>query len=177
MKKTFVTVMPNHIGAFLKASRCFAANGVNITPYERKSNSGAVIPFQKWISSDVALANPTSPSNSFTVPTKNVTVTAMHSPFVGAPMFTRTDDSSGTIAFQTAVKPDDGTEYFQYVKIGEEDNPYGYYSPHNTPNTTSTVSPYQYSVSATNYGSGDIKKLDAGDYRMAVTLNGKRYLS
>lgn len=23
--------MPNHIGAFLKASRCFAANGVNIT--------------------------------------------------------------------------------------------------------------------------------------------------
>lgn len=31
MKKTFVTVMPNHIGAFLKASRCFAANDVNIT--------------------------------------------------------------------------------------------------------------------------------------------------
>lgn len=31
MKKTFVTVMPNHIGAFLKASRCFAESGVNIT--------------------------------------------------------------------------------------------------------------------------------------------------
>lgn len=31
MKKTFVTVMPNHIGAFLKASKCFAANDVNIT--------------------------------------------------------------------------------------------------------------------------------------------------
>lgn len=31
MKKTFVTVMPNHIGAFLKASRCFAQIGVNIT--------------------------------------------------------------------------------------------------------------------------------------------------
>lgn len=31
MKKTFVTVMPNHIGAFLKASRCFAQNNVNIT--------------------------------------------------------------------------------------------------------------------------------------------------
>ena len=31
MKKTFVTVMPNHIGAFLKASRSFAAIGVNIT--------------------------------------------------------------------------------------------------------------------------------------------------
>lgn len=31
MKRTFVTVMPNHIGAFLKASRCFAEIGVNIT--------------------------------------------------------------------------------------------------------------------------------------------------
>ena len=31
MKKTYVTTMPNHIGAFLKASQCFAALGVNIT--------------------------------------------------------------------------------------------------------------------------------------------------
>ena len=31
MKKTYATSMPNHIGAFLKASRCFAALGVNIT--------------------------------------------------------------------------------------------------------------------------------------------------
>lgn len=31
MKKTYVTSMPNHIGAFLKASRCFTQLGVNIT--------------------------------------------------------------------------------------------------------------------------------------------------
>jgi len=31
MKKTFVTNMPDHIGAFLKASRCFSNLGVNIT--------------------------------------------------------------------------------------------------------------------------------------------------
>ena len=31
MNKTFVTKMPNHIGAFLKASRCFASLGINIT--------------------------------------------------------------------------------------------------------------------------------------------------
>lgn len=31
MNKTFVTTMPNHIGAFLKASKCFAALGINIT--------------------------------------------------------------------------------------------------------------------------------------------------
>lgn len=31
MKKTYVTSMPDHIGAFLKASECFSALGVNIT--------------------------------------------------------------------------------------------------------------------------------------------------
>ena len=31
MKRTFVTVMPNHIGAFHKASRVFSDLGVNLT--------------------------------------------------------------------------------------------------------------------------------------------------
>ena len=31
MKKTYVTKMPNHIGAFLKASRCFAELDINVT--------------------------------------------------------------------------------------------------------------------------------------------------
>ncbi len=31
MKKTYITSMPNHIGAFLKASRCFSSLGINIT--------------------------------------------------------------------------------------------------------------------------------------------------
>ena len=31
MKKTYITTMPNHIGAFLKASECFAGLGINIT--------------------------------------------------------------------------------------------------------------------------------------------------
>ena len=31
MKKTYVTSMPNHIGAFLKASKCFSALDINIT--------------------------------------------------------------------------------------------------------------------------------------------------
>lgn len=31
MKKTYITTLPNHIGAFLKASRCFAELGINIT--------------------------------------------------------------------------------------------------------------------------------------------------
>ena len=31
MKKTYVTKMPNHIGAFLKASKCFSELGINIT--------------------------------------------------------------------------------------------------------------------------------------------------
>ena len=31
LKKTYITSMPDHIGAFLKASRCFSALGINIT--------------------------------------------------------------------------------------------------------------------------------------------------
>ena len=31
MKKTYVTSMPNHIGAFLKASKCFSTLGINIS--------------------------------------------------------------------------------------------------------------------------------------------------
>lgn len=31
MKKTFITTMPDHIGAFLKASKCLATLGINIT--------------------------------------------------------------------------------------------------------------------------------------------------
>ena len=151
---------------------------VNITPYEKKSNDEMLIPFKEWTSSDVEITNPTSPSNSFTVPGKNVTVTAMHSPFVGAPVFKRTDDSKGTIAFQTAVKSDGSAEIFEYVKVGKENDPYGYRSIAPQPNTASTASPYEYSVSASNYYTGgDIKNLEAGDYRMAVTLNGEKYLS
>ena len=31
MKKSYITSMPDHIGAFLKASECFAELGINIT--------------------------------------------------------------------------------------------------------------------------------------------------
>ena len=31
MKRTFITTMPDHIGAFLMASKCLASLGINIT--------------------------------------------------------------------------------------------------------------------------------------------------
>jgi hypothetical protein len=31
MKKTYITRMPDHIGAFLKASECFDSLGINFT--------------------------------------------------------------------------------------------------------------------------------------------------
>ena len=151
---------------------------VNITPYERKSNSGEVIPFKEWTAEGVTLTSSTTADTSFSVPANAVTVTATYKPFDGAPVFARTDDSRGTIAFQTAVKPDGGSEYFEYVKVGKENDTYGYRSIAPQPTTASTASPYEYSVSASNYYTGgDIKNLEAGDYRMAVTLNGERYLS
>ena len=151
---------------------------VNITPYETKGNSGEVIPFKEWTAEGVALTSSTTADTSFSVPANAVTVTATYKPFDGAPVFKRMDDSRGTIAFQTAVKPDGGAEYFEYVKVGKENDPYGYRSIAPQPTTASTASPYEYRVSASSYYTGgDIKNLEAGDYRMAVTLSGKRYLS
>ena len=150
---------------------------VNITPYERKSNGNEVIPFKEWTAEGVTLAHPTTADTSFSVPANNVTVTATHSPFVGKPTFTRESDANGTIAFKTAVKPNDGTELFQYVKVGKETDPYGYNTIAPQPTTASMASPYEYSVTASTSYTTVIQYLEAGDYRMAVTLNGERYLS
>ena len=157
---------PNGNGKFL------VGDTVNIKPNEKKSSDGTLIPFKEWTSEGVALASPTTPNTSFNVPTNDVTVTATYNPFDGAPVFTRTSDSSGTIKFKTVANPDN-SEFFEYVKDGET----AYNRPYSQPTTTSSASPYEYSLSVSTYYVGDIKNLEAGDYRMAVTLNGERYLS
>ncbi len=155
-----------------------AGDTVNIKPDTKTGKSGETIPFKEWTAEGVMLTSPTTKDTSFNVPANAVTVTATYNPFVGTPTFTRESESGGTIAFKTAVKPGDGNEFFQYVKVGEENDSYGYKSIAPQPTTASTAFPYEYSVSATNYNTGgDIKNLEAGDYRMAVTLNSERYLS
>ena len=155
------------------SGKFLAGDKVNIKPNEKKSSDGTLIPFKEWTFSDVMLdKSATTASNTFTVLGKDVTVTATYNPFDGAPVFTRTSDSSGTIAFKTAVKPDN-SEFFEYVKDGETT----YNGLYPQPTTTSSASPYEYSVSASTYYAGNIQYLNAGDYRMAVTLNGERYLS
>ena len=150
-----------------------AGDTVKIRPSEKKSNDGTPIPFKEWTAEGVKFDSPAATaSNSFTVPGKDVTVTAMHSPFVGAPVFKSTSGSSGTIAFKTVAKPDN-SEFFEYVKDGET----AYNRPYSQLTTTSSASPYEYSVSVSTYYVGDIKNLEAGEYRMAVTLNNERYLS
>ena len=163
---------------FAKGSGMFLkGDSVNIKPSTMTGKSGDTISFKEWTSSDVTITNPAVENNSFTVPDGNVTVTAKHNPFVVTPVFTSVSGTSGTLEFQTEVKPHDKTEYFQYVKVGEEDDIESYKYISRQPTTISTASPYQYSVSATNGNSGDIKFLKAGNYRMAVTLNGKMYSS
>ena len=157
---------PNGNGKFL------VGDTVNIKPNEKKSSDGTLIPFKEWTSEGVALASPTTPNTSFNVPTNDVTVTATYNPFDGAPVFTSTSSSNGTIKFKTVANPDN-SEFFEYVKDGET----AYNRPYSQPTTTSSASPYEYSLSVSTYYAGDIKNLEAGDYRMAVTLNGERYLS
>ena len=161
---------PNGSGKFL------AGDKVNITPATKKGRSGEEIPFKEWTSSDVVLdKSATTASNSFTVPGKDVTVTAKHSPFVGTPTFTPigTTGTEGTLTFKTVVKPDDGNEYFALVKDGEQndESKYNSFRPDNSP----SASPYEYSCAATSGHSSS--QVVPGDYYVAEKLDGWWYLS
>ena len=157
---------PNGNGKFL------AGDKVNITPATKEGRSGEEIPFKEWTSSDVMLdKSATTASNSFTVPGKDVTVTATHSPFVGTPTFTPigTTGTQGTLTFKTVVKADDAYEGFRLVKEGDENNESSYILIN--PDMTSTSSPYEYSNETGIY---DVEK---GNYYVVAYLNRNYYLS
>ena len=149
---------------------------VNITPSEKRSSDGTLIPFKEWTAEVVTFDSlATTANNSFTVPGEDVTVTAKHSPFVGTPTFTPTDSTgtAGTLTFKTEVKPGNGSEYFRLVKDGEQ-NDEGKYKklrPDNYPST----SPYEYSYGTTS--SSGINQVEEGDYYVAEKLNGTYYWS
>ena len=133
---------PTGSGMFLKGDK------VSITPNVKTGKSGEVIPFQKWTSDDVTFdKSATTADNSFTVPSKKVTVIAEHSPFDGKPTFTPTGDlnNRGVLTFKTVVKPYDGNEYFALVKVGEEDNYNNGINP-----TSSQTKPYVYTYEASS---------------------------
>ena len=149
-----------------------AGDKVNITPDTKKGRSGEEIPFKEWTFSDVMLdKSATTASNSFTVPGKDVTVTATHSPFVGTPTFTPigTTGTQGTLTFTTKVTLGDGNESFALVKEAEVDDTTKYKSIN--PSTTSLSSPYEYS-STVNFNN-----FPAGNYYVAEKLNGAWYPS
>lgn len=157
---------PNGSGYFL------AGDKVNITPATKKGRSGEEIPFKEWTSSDVMLdKSATTASNSFTVPGKDVTVTATHSPFVGTPTFTPigTTGTEGTLTFKTKVNTYDGNEGFALVKEAEVDDTNKYNSIN--PSTGSLSSPYEYS------GKVNFNNVPKGNYYVAEKLNGAWYLS
>ena len=161
---------PDGNGKFL------AGDKVNITPATKKGRSGEEIPFKEWTSSDVMLdKSATTASNSFTVPGKDVTVTAKHSPFVGTPTFTPTGSTGtdGTLTFKTVVDLADGSEVFCLVKDGEQNDESKYIS-FRTDNSPS-ASPYEYSYETRSLPGGN--QVKAGDYYVAEYLNGNYYLS
>ena len=160
----------NNSGYFLVGDK------VNITPDTKKGRSGEEIPFKEWTSSDVMLdKSATTASNSFTVPGKDVTVTAKHSPFDGTPTFTPTGttNTDGTLTFITMVQPDSRYENFCLVKDGEQndESKYKSFRPDNSP----SASPYEYSYETRSLHG--VNQVEAGDYYVAEYLNGKYYLS
>ena len=162
---TGVVSHANNNGNFL------AGDTVEIKPSVMKGKRGEPIPFKKWTSEEVMFTDPTKENNSFTVPDKNVTVTAKHSPFVETPTFTPigTTGTEGTLTFKTVVNPYDGNEGFALVKEAEVDDTNKYNSIN--PSTTSPSSPYEYS-STVNFNS-----VPEGNYYVAEKLNGAWYLS
>ena len=159
---------PKGSGMFLKGDK------VSITPNEKKGRSGEVIPFQKWTSDDVTFdKSATTASNSFTVPAKNVTVIAEHSPFDGKPTFTPTGDlnNQGVLTFKTVVNPYDGNEGFALVKVGNEGN----YNNGINPNTSSQTKPYVYTYEASSGHSSSY--VAPGEYYVAEKLDNWWYLS
>ena len=154
------------------SGKFLAGDMVNITPATKKGRSGEEIPFKEWTFSDVMLdKSATTASNSFIVPSKDVTVTATHSPFVGTPTFTPigTTGTQGTLTFKTVVKADDAYEGFRLVKEGDENNESSYISIRS--DTTSTSSPYEYSHITSIYN------LDKGNYYVVAYLGNQYYLS
>lgn len=154
-----------------------ADDKVNIKPNDKKSSDGTLIPFKEWISDDVKFDKlATTASNSFTVPNKNVTVIAEHSPFVGAPTFTPpgTTDTRGTLTFKTLVKPSGGNEYFKLVKDGDQKDVGKYKDliPDNFPES----SPYEYQLYASSVSTSN-SHIVPGDYYVAERLNGWWYWS
>ena len=153
-----------------------AGDKVNITPATKKGRSGEEIPFKEWTFSDVMLdKSATTASNSFTVLDKDVTVTAMHNPFVGTPTFTPigTTGTTGTLTFKTKVKLGDGTECFYLAKDGEQNDESKYIS-FRTDNSPST-SPYEYNYETRTLPG--INQVDEGDYYVVEKLDGTYYLS
>ena len=116
----------------------------------------------------------TTASNSFTVPGKDVTVTAKHSPFVGTPTFTTTGTTGteGTLTFKTVVKADETYEGFRLVKEGNENNESSYISIRS--DTTSTSSPYEYSYETRRLPG--VNQVDEGNYYVVAYLANHYYL-
>ena len=86
---------PNGSGKFLAGDKVYL-----IAPDRQISATDSTpIHFDKWISADVSVTNPTSQSGAYiTVPSNNATVTAHYKAFTVQPTFTRTDSNKGTVS-------------------------------------------------------------------------------
>ena len=61
--------------------------------------------FKNWTSADVTVADATNETTTFTMPDKDVTVTANYKLFTTEPSFARTSDTKGTISFTLSTTP------------------------------------------------------------------------
>lgn len=146
--------MADVYGLMNKQSAQFVENDtVSVT-----ANTISDLTFKKWNSADVTVADETNATTTFTMPGKDVTVTANYNLFTTEPSFTRTSDTRGTISFTLAKAP------FSAPKLVEKDSDnvvggqYFYGSDLERSNTVTN-------------GTGTYN-VPAGEYRIAVQYSG-----
>ena len=109
--------------------------------------------FKKWISSDVLFEDEASSTTTFTMPAKDVVVTADYNAFTQNPVFTRDTDTQGTISFTLAKAPSSAPKLIEKDSDTVVGNQYFYGSDLERSNTVTSTG---------SYGVPD------GEYRIAV---------
>ena len=121
--------------------------------------------FKKWVSDDVTLSNPNNSSTTFTMPVKNVKVTADYNAFAVQPSFTATNAEKGDITFTLAAETTDAP--ILVTKDGDESDVVGgqYFYGSGTSRT------------ATIYNGTGTYQVPAGEYRVAARFDGHWFFS
>ena len=137
----------------IQSARFVKGDTVTVT-----ANTISDLTFKKWTSADVTVASETSAATTFTMPDKDVTVTANYNLFTTEPSFTKTSDTKGMISFTLSTTPSSAPKLVEKDSDTVVGSTYFYGSTLDRSNTVTD-------------GTGTYN-VPAGEYRIAVEYGG-----